>query len=139
MDAATLTPNLGELCPGQDVVLTCSTTEGDAMIWFYNGMSLDTAGFLLSDPISTTRDVMVSGFMFSLELTSSMPESASTLSFRADAAMNGGSVSCRVAIPLSDVTQEATQTLQIAQRGMKTPYITLIRVIHKTNTNDIYV
>ncbi len=60
MDAATLTPNHGELCPGQDVVLTCSTTDGDTMNWFYNGMSLDTAGFLPSDPISTTRDVMVS-------------------------------------------------------------------------------
>ncbi len=53
-----------------------------------------------------------------------MPEFASTLSFRADAAMNGHSVSCRVAISLSGGgidTQEATQTLQIAQRGMKTP------------------
>ncbi len=74
VDAVTLTPNLVELCPGQDVVLTCSTTDGDIMNWFYNGMILDTAGFLPSDPISTTRDVMVSGFMFSLELTSSMPE-----------------------------------------------------------------
>ncbi len=52
-----------------------------------------------------------------LELTSSMPEFASTLSFRADAAMNGHSVSCRVAIPLSgggvDI-QETTQILRIA-------------------------
>ncbi len=117
MDAATLTPNLGELCPGQDVVLTCSTTDGVAMNWFYNGMDLDRAGFLPSDPISTPRDVMVSGFMFSLVLTSSMPEFASTLSFRADAAMNGHSVLCRVAIPLSsggtDI-QEVTQILRIA-------------------------
>ncbi len=118
MNAVTLTPNLGELCPGQDVVLTCSTTDGVSMNWVYNGMSLDPAGFLPSDPINTTRDVMVSGFMFSLELTSSMPEFASTLSFRADAAMNGHSALCRVAIPLSgggfDI-QEITQTLQIAQ------------------------
>ncbi len=116
MDAVTLTPNLGELCPGQDVVLTCSTT-GDTMNWLYNGMSLDPGGFIPSDPISTTRDVMVSGFMFSLVLTSSMPEFTSTLSFRADAAMNGQSVSCRVVIPFSgggvDI-QVATQILRIA-------------------------
>ncbi len=121
MDAVTLTPNLGELCPGQDVVLTCSTTEGDVMSWFYNGMCLDIAGFIPSDPINTTRDVMVSGFMFSLELTSRMPEFASTLSFRADAAMNGHSVLCRVGISLSDGgrdIQEATQILQIAQIGI---------------------
>ncbi len=47
-----------------------------------------------------------------------MPELASTLSFRADAAMNRTIVSCRVTVPLSgggfDI-QEATQTLQLAQ------------------------
>ncbi len=112
VDAVTLTPNLGELCPGQDVVLTCSTTDGIIMNWVYNGMSLDPGGFLRLDPINTTRDVIVSGFMFSLVLTSSMPEFASTLSFRADAAMNGHSVSCRVAAQGSDI-QEATQILQI--------------------------
>ncbi len=120
VDAATLTPNLGGLCPGQDVVLTCSTTssitEGQ-MNWFYNGMTLDTAGFTLTTgPVDTIRDVMVSGFMFSLELTSSMPEFASTLSFRADAAMNGGSVSCRVLVTLSGGgrdTQEPSQILRI--------------------------
>ncbi len=82
------------------------------MNWFYNEMNLDPSGFLPSDPISTTRDVMVSGFMFSLVLTSSMPEFfASTLSFRADAAMNGHNVSCTVTRSLSgggvDI-QEAT-------------------------------
>ncbi len=109
VDAVTLTPNLGELCPGQDVVLTCSTTDGDTMSWFYNGMSLSAAGFIPSDPISSTR---VSGFMFSLELTSSMPEFASTLSFRADA---GHNVLCRVSISLSCGfdRQEATQILRI--------------------------
>ncbi len=119
MDAVTLnTPNLGELCPGQDVVLTCSTTDGDIMNWFYNGMNIDPEGFVPSDPINTTRDVMVSGFMFSLELTSRMPEFTSTLSFRADAAMNEGSVLCRVVIPLSGGgvdTQEATQILRIIE------------------------
>ncbi len=116
VDAATLTPNLGELCPGQDVVLTCSTSEGDTMNWFYNGMDLDPIGFIPSDPISTPRDVMVSGFMFSLELTSSMPEFASTLSFRADAAMNGHNVSCIVVVALSGGgrdTQEASQIIRI--------------------------
>ncbi len=79
-------------------------------------MNLDPIAFLPSEPISTTRDVIVSGFMFSLELTSRMPEFASTLSFRADAAMNGGSVSCRVVVTLSGGgrdTQEATQILSI--------------------------
>ncbi len=33
----TLIPNLGELCPGQDVVLTCSTSESQ-MEWLYNGV-----------------------------------------------------------------------------------------------------
>ncbi len=56
---------------------------------FYDGMFLDTAGFALSDPLNTARDVMVSGFMC-LVLTSRMPEFASTMSFRADATMNGG-------------------------------------------------
>ncbi len=34
MDVVTLTLNLGELCPGQDVamVLTCSTTDGDIIM-----------------------------------------------------------------------------------------------------------
>ncbi len=118
MDAATLTPNLGELCPGQDVVLTCSTTSSitdGQMNWLYNGMLLDRAGFSLTDPVNTTRDVTVSGFMFSLVLTSSMPEFASTLSFRVDAAMNGGNVSCRVGVILSGGgidTQEASQILR---------------------------
>ena len=119
MDAVTLTPNLGELCPGQDVVLTCSIAEGVAMSWFYNGMSIGS-GLVSTDPINTHRDVIVSGFMFSVELTSLMPEFASTLSFSVDDAMNGHNVSCRVAIPLSNGEfnlPETTQTLQVAQIG----------------------
>ncbi len=129
MDAVTLTPNLGELCPGQDVMLTCSTTitDGDDSImdWFYDGMLLAQVGFSLTDPVNTTRDVMASGFR-SLVLTSTMPEFASTLSFRADAAMNGSSVSCRVVVALSGGgrdTQEPSQTVLIAQIGRKTPAI----------------
>ena len=122
MDAVTLTPNLGELCPGQDVVLTCSTTEGVTMDWIYNGMSIGI-GFIPNDGINSSRDVMLSGFMFSTELTSQMPEFASTLSFSVDAAMNGHNVSCRVTLLISDgggftrETSQTTQTLQIAQRG----------------------
>ena len=68
MDAVTLTPNLGELCPGQDVVLTCSTTEGDKMNWFYNGMEIMNSIFIgIINPIGDSRTVEVSGFMFSLE------------------------------------------------------------------------
>ncbi len=116
VDAATLTPDLGELCPGQDVVLTCSTGDGDIMSWLYNGMTLGTSGagtpsLFSSDPINTTRDLMGSGFMFSLVLTSRMPEFASTLSFEADAAMNGGNVSCRVLIGSDN--QESAQILRI--------------------------
>ncbi len=52
----------------------------------------------------------------SLVLTSRMPEFASTLSLRADTAMNGGSVSCRVVIIQfggGTDTQEPSQTLRI--------------------------
>ncbi len=60
---------------------------------------------------------MVSGFM-SLVLTSRMPEFASTLSFRADYAMNEQNISCRVVVTLSGGgrdTQEVTQILQITE------------------------
>ncbi len=119
MDAATLTPNLGDLYQGQDVLLICSTTlritdMGGVMHWFYNGVRLTTLGFSTTDPINTTREARVSGFM-SLVLTSRMPEFASTLSFRADAAMNGGIVSCGVIVTLSGGgidTQEPSQILR---------------------------
>ncbi len=85
------------------------------MSWLYDGTRLETSvgtpGLFSSDPINTTRDLMGSGFTFSLELTSTMPEFASTLSFRTDAAMNGGSVTCRVLIG-SDI-QEPSQILRI--------------------------
>ncbi len=116
-------------------MLTCSTTDGDAMNWFYNAfrMNLDAGGFLLSDPINTTRDVMVSGFMFSLVLTSRMPEFASTLSFRASSAMNGHSISCRVVISLSgggvDI-QEPTQILRILS-GISVGDVIIIMILHK--------
>ncbi len=118
MDAATLTPNLGELCPGQDVVLTCSTTLSNTdgqMNWFYNGMTRYSRILSYTDSINTTRDV---GFMFSLVLASRIP---SILSFRADAAMNGGSVSCRVVVTLSgggrDTQEPSLQQVSVMNKG----------------------
>ena len=32
VSTTTPTPNLGELCPGQNVVLTCSTTDGNELV-----------------------------------------------------------------------------------------------------------
>ncbi len=90
VDANTLTSNLEEeICPGQDVVLTCSNNYENAQ-WFYDGTSLGYPG-----SINITKDVTVSGFTFSI---SSLPPAAdytSTLSFRADAAMNGNRVLCQ--------------------------------------------
>ncbi len=80
-----------EVCHGQEVVLT-HVIDFSYMDWFYNGMGLGSPG-----PINTTRDVLVSGFTFSLEITSRgyyPGELISTLSFRADAAMNGTEITC---------------------------------------------
>ncbi len=111
VSTTTLTPNLGELCPGQDVVLTCSTTEG-RMTWLYNGVDITDSSFVESqDPIGDSRSLQASGFMFSAELISKRPPVfATTLSFSADTAMNGDSVSCRVSGQLSN------HTIQV-QRG----------------------
>ena len=105
------------------MVLTCSTIDEGAgsISWLYNGMTFSSSearGFTPADPINISIDAMVSGFMFmfSVELISKNPQAfASTLSFRADAAMNGHSVLCRVAILLSII--ETMQMLQIAQTG----------------------
>ncbi len=41
VDAGSLTSNLEEeICPGQDVVLTCNTNYYDNVQWFYDGISL---------------------------------------------------------------------------------------------------
>ena len=92
------------------MVLTCSTTEGNTMIWFYNGMEIMNSIFIgIINPIGDSRTVEVSGFMFSLELISKRPPAfAISLSFSVDTAMNGDSVSC------SAGTQTASsQTLQV--------------------------
>ncbi len=110
----TLTPNLGELCPGQDVVLTCSTTE-DTMTWLYNGVVIMRSAFAESlDPVGDSRSLQASEFMFSAELISIRPPVfATTLSFSSDTDMNGDSVSCRVG------GQTSTQTILVVQRGKK--------------------
>ncbi len=109
----TLTPNLvGELCSGQDVVLTCSTTDQEAilMAWFYNGVEIRRSHFVEFhdiQPIGFNKSFEASGFMFSGELISKRPMDpvfASTLSFSADTAMNGDIVSCRVSGLLSNHT-----------------------------------
>ncbi len=91
---------IGELCPGQDVVLTCSTSEG-TIEWSYNGVVISQSAFVdfpgqIGDPVGDSRSLQASGFMFSAELISIRPPVfATTLSFSADTAMNGDSVSCR--------------------------------------------
>ncbi len=96
VSTTTLTPNLGELCPGQDVVLTCSTSE-DTMAWLYNGVETGASFVESVDSIGDSLSFQASGFMFSAELISIRPPVfATTLSFSADTAMNGDIVSCRV-------------------------------------------
>ncbi len=79
------------------MVLTCSTSEG-RMAWLYNGVDITDTIFVESlDPIGDSRSLQASGFMFSAELISKRPPVfATTLSFSADTAMDGDSVSCRV-------------------------------------------
>ncbi len=110
MDAVTITPTLGELCLGHDVVLTCSTTE-DLIEWLYNGIVIQRSAFIESvDPIGDTRSLQASGFMFTAELISKRPPVfATTLSFSADTAMNGDSVSC-----LAE-EQTSTQTIKVVR------------------------
>ncbi len=60
--------------------------------------------------MSTSRDVMIYGHMFYLELTSSMPEFVSTLSFRADATMIYRDITCRVFASVSGGRRERGET-----------------------------
>ncbi len=97
------------------MVLTCSTIES-AMDWLYNGVLISRSAFVESiDPVGANRSSQASGFMFSAELISIRPPVfATTLSFSADTAMNGDSVSCRA---ISG--QTSTQTIQVVQRGKR--------------------
>ncbi len=114
VSTTTLTPNLGELCPGQVVVLTCSTSE-DTMEWLYNGVEIDRSELNERlDPVGASISLQASGFMFSAEVISIRPPVfATTLSFSTDAAMNGDSVSCRAG------GQTSTQIIQVVQRGKR--------------------
>ncbi len=96
------------------MVLTCSATD-DVMGWFYNGVVLEGATFIDNfDRIGDGGSLQALGFMFSVELISIRPQVfASTLSFSADTAMNGDSVSCRAGV------QTPTQTIQVVQRGRR--------------------
>ncbi len=71
------------------------------------------SGFVESlDQVGVSRSFQASGFMFSAEVISQRPPVfATTLSFSADTAMNGDSVSCRAG------GQTPTQTIQVVQRG----------------------
>ncbi len=97
------------------MVLTCSTSES-AMEWLYNGVGIQESAFAESlDPVGDSRSLQASGFMFSAELISIRPPVfATTLSFSADTAMNGDSVSCR-----AGGGQTSTQTIQVVQRGKR--------------------
>ncbi len=95
------------------MVLTCSTTE-DVMEWLYNGVMISGSVFAeIADQVGDSRSLQASGFMFSAELISERPPVfATTLSFSADTAMNGDTVSCRV----SPSGLESQHTIQV-QRG----------------------
>ncbi len=84
------------------------------MEWLYNGVVISGSAFSeIIDPVGTNRSLQALGFMFSAELIPERPPVfATTLSFSADTAMNGDSVSCRV---MSG--QTFTQTIQVVQRG----------------------
>ncbi len=69
---------------------------------------------MLRDPVDVSRSLQSSGFMFTAEIISIRPPVfAITLSFRANANMNGDSVSCRAG------GQTPTQTIQVVQRGKR--------------------
>ncbi len=97
------------------MVLTCSTSES-TMDWLYNGVVIMRSLFAESlDPVGDSRSLQASGFMFSAEVISIRPPVfATTLSFSADTAMNGDSVSCR-----DTGGQTSTQTIQVVQRGKR--------------------
>ncbi len=97
------------------MVLTCSTSDSQ-MDWLYNGVLIVRSAFVESiDPVGANRSLQASGFMFSAELISERPPVfATTLSFSADTAMDGDSVSCRV---ISG--QTSTQTIQVVLRGKR--------------------
>ena len=93
-ESAVISPDIGVLCPREDVTLTCSTADEDdtTLEWAYSGMSIGS--FISSQQPGQTLNIMESGFQFSLHLITTNPTLSSTLSFTADVAMNGHNVSC---------------------------------------------
>ncbi len=89
------------------------------MEWPYNGTVIQGSAFAESlDPVGDSRSLQASGFMFSAEVISIRPPVfATTLSFSANTAMNGDSVSCRaVGGQTSTQTVQVVQTLQRGKR-----------------------
>ncbi len=101
------------------MVLTCTSGTGSFLRWRYDGAFIAGGGFSGTDDINMSREITASGFVFSVELTSAPPDFASTLSFRADTAMNGDTVSCSISTPDGnggfDIQDSPPQTLQVTQ------------------------
>ena len=89
-----ISPDIGVLCPREDITLTCSTADEDdtTLEWAYDGIRIGL--FVSSGQPGQTLNSMESGFQFSLHLIATNPTLSSTLSFTADVAMNGHNVSC---------------------------------------------
>ncbi len=106
------------------MVLICSITES-GMEWLYNGVMILRSAFSESlDPVGASRSLQASGFMFSAEVISIRPPVfATTLSFSADTAMNGDSVSCR-ASPSHQLSQH---TIQVRSECMHVVFNNIIR------------
>ncbi len=111
------------------MVLTCNTSES-GMEWFYNGVLISRSAFLESfDQVGDSRSLQASGFMFSAELISIRPPVfATTLSFRANADMNGDSVSC-IARDNDETSTITLQTVQVVQRGKRSGDVSSIHYI----------
>ncbi len=82
------------------------------MDWYYEGENITR--FSRTDLIGFSRTVILSGFTFTLQLVSVMPEFNSTLSFTADADMNGHNLSCVVSNDTYEL-QEVGQTLFVTR------------------------
>ena len=108
------------------MVLKCNATESNSMIWLYNGMEI-----IGSNSVGVSRDVEAFGFILSVELISkSFQESTSTLSFSANAAMNGDNVSCKTISEASNNTSsQVTQVIQIVGKT-KLPRECMVAIIY---------
>ena len=89
-----ISPDIGVLCPREDVTLTCSTADenDETLEWAYDGITIGS--FVSSQQPGQTLNSTKSGFQFSLHLIATNPTLSSTLSFTTDVTMNGHNVSC---------------------------------------------